>query len=129
MFGPGDEGANWWDDKCVFHPIVVREPSWRMYYYGRGDDRWGGARPALLSTGRIGMALSEDGIHWNHHRGPLPHGALLDPDDDEHAFDSVHVGCSDVFFHDGKLTTPPPQIVLDLEHIRFATGIAVTVPL
>lgn len=78
-----------------------------MYYYGRGDNRWGGTRPALLSTGRIGMALSEDGVHWNRHRGPLPQGALLDPDDDENAFDSVHVACSDVFFHNGKLYHSP----------------------
>jgi hypothetical protein len=107
LFGPGDEGDNWWDDKCVFHPVVVKDPSsstWRMYYYGRNGDAWAsGVTPALLSTGRIGLALSEDGVHWNRHRGPLPQGAILDPDEeDPTSFDSVHVGCSDVMFHDGN---------------------------
>lgn len=106
LFGPGDEGANeWWDDKCVFHPVVVKDPSspsWRMYYYGRNTDSWSsGVRPALLSTGRVGLAVSEDGVHWNRHRGPLCDGAILDPDEgSDGSFDSVHVGCSDVFFHD-----------------------------
>lgn len=107
LFGPGDEGDNWWDDKCVFHPVVVKDPSsstWRMYYYGRNGDAWSsGVTPALLSTGRIGLALSKDGVHWNRHRGPLPQGAILDPDEEEPTcFDSVHVGCSDVMFHDGQ---------------------------
>lgn len=106
LFGPGEEGEDWWDHKCVFHPVVVREPSsstWRMYYYGRDGDNWSsGVRPALLSTGRVGLALSEDGVHWSRHRGPLPQGAILDPEEGGDTFDSVHVGCSDVLFHDGQ---------------------------
>ena len=74
-----------------------------MYYYGRNGDAWSsGVTPALLSTGRVGLAVSEDGVHWNRQKGPLPQGAIFDPDERANCFDSVHVGCSDVVFHDGK---------------------------
>ncbi len=75
-----------------------------MYYYGRNQDSWhSGVKPALLSTGRVGVALSEDGFHWKRYRGTLPEGAILDPDEasSSSSFDCVHVGCGDVFFFEG----------------------------
>lgn len=128
LFGPGEEGENWWDDKCLFHPIVVKDPSsssWRMYYYGRNRDSWhSGVTPALLSTGRIGLALSEDGLRWTRYRGALPEGAILDPDDGSPSFDSVHIGCSDVFFHEGKEISP--AFLLYLTAARFSFRSIVT---
>ncbi|KAH9540014.1 hypothetical protein CY35_15G086200 [Sphagnum magellanicum] len=78
-----------------------------MYYYGRNQDSWhSGVKPALLSTGRVGVALSEDGFHWKRYRGTLPEGAILDPDEasssSSSSFDCVHVGCGDVFFFEGE---------------------------
>eukprot|EP00250_Pteridium_aquilinum_P019230 c24357_g1_i1 orf=221-1444(-) len=104
LFSPVKEP--WWDSVCSFHPIVLKEPSsavWRMYYYGRDSASWhSGVTPALLSSGRIGVASSSDGINWSRTLGSLPHGAIMDPHDGHTAaFDSVHVGCSDVFFYDG----------------------------
>lgn len=116
LFGPGDEGEGWWDDKCVFHPIVVYDSAssvWRMYYYGRNSDSWhSGVTPALLSTGRVGLALSEDGVHWKRAKGALPEGAILDPDDEgsTSSFDSVHVACGDVFFLNGMAMAEPSVV-------------------
>lgn len=48
------------------------------------------------------MASSSDGINWSRTLGPLPNGAIMDPrEGHSSAFDSVHIGCSDVFFYDG----------------------------
>lgn len=105
LFGPSQEALPWWDQKCLFHPIVLAQPSsWRMYYYGRHTDSWhSGVKPGLLSTGRIGLALSKDGLNWSRAPGPLSHGAIMDPRDGRpSAFDCVHVGCSDVFFYRGE---------------------------
>eukprot|EP01018_Ginkgo_biloba_P011632 Gb_19680 [translate_table: standard] len=106
LFGSRDEDGQWWDDKCMFHPVVL-DPSttksaWRMYYYGRDRDSWhSGVSPALISSGRIGLAISEDGINWSRFPGPLPGGAIMDPNEaNPSGFDCVHIGCSDVFLHD-----------------------------
>ncbi|KAJ7527455.1 hypothetical protein O6H91_16G055200 [Diphasiastrum complanatum] len=105
LFGSENDQL-WWDDKCLFHPIVVRDPSaspapWRMYYYGRDQDSWHcGVTPALISTGCIGMAVSEDGLHWKRFLGPLHKGALMCPSEKRSdSFDCVHVGCSDVLLY------------------------------
>lgn len=74
-----------------------------MYYYGRSSPSWhSGVTPALLTSGRIGLACSRDGLNWTRTRGPLSDGAIMDPRDGiATVFDSVHVGCSDVLFYDG----------------------------
>ncbi|CAI7896377.1 unnamed protein product [Closterium sp. NIES-53] len=88
---------------------------WRMYYYGRSSNTWGGPSPsapssasssastplpplpALFTTGRIGLAISSDGMTWSRVRGPEAGGAILTPRLHEPlAFDSLHVGCGDV---------------------------------
>ncbi|MCO5571584.1 hypothetical protein L7F22_025329 [Adiantum nelumboides] len=103
-FSPAAEPC--WDSVCSFHPIVLKEPSsgeWRMYFYGRNSSSWNsGVTPALLTSGRIGMACSRDGLLWTRTVGPLSDGAIMDPRDGATSgFDTVHVGCSDVLFHDG----------------------------
>ena len=60
-----------------------------MWYYGRDE----AFDPAIrLPTGRIGLARSADGIHWQRVRGPATRGAVMDPSDDPSQFDSAHVG-------------------------------------
>ena len=108
----------WWDSNCYSGPVVVPGPlptsggggggadpgtpaaqGWRMYYYGRDTDMWRrGVKPPPggVPTGRIGLAVSEDGIMWDRCRGPLPGGAVFDPSEDADAFDAVQVAVGDV---------------------------------
>eukprot|EP00850_Spirogloea_muscicola_P005079 SM000023S07535 [mRNA] locus=s23:43045:44620:+ [translate_table: standard] len=102
VLAPGSDGPAWWDARAASYPCVVGTGpgAWRMYYYGRDRDEWarGVALPfAKTPTGRVGMAVSADGVAWTRFRGPLPGGAVFDPNDhDEGAFDAVQVGVSDV---------------------------------
>lgn len=100
-----------WDSKAFAGAVVVpADPlssastsAWRMYYYGRGSDLWNmGVIPfnASLPTGRIGLALSDDGaLSFSRFKGPLSQGALLDPSDDPSSFDCVHIAVGDVAFN------------------------------
>ncbi|MDG2244305.1 MAG: hypothetical protein P8L66_12535 [Rhodospirillaceae bacterium] len=98
IFGPGPEG--WWDSERVSCPKVMRmdDGTWRMWYYGRDKtfDRMIG-----LPTGRVGLATSDDGIHWKRVRGPGVMGSVLDPHTDPKRFDSSHVGVNDVYIDNG----------------------------
>jgi predicted GH43/DUF377 family glycosyl hydrolase len=93
LFGPGPAG--WWDSERVSCPRVLRDPAggWLMWYYGRDPEF---DREVTLPTGRVGLATSADGIHWQRVRGPLAQGAVFGPDADQSRFDSAHVGISDV---------------------------------
>ncbi len=91
---PGPAGR--WDDAKVSCPRVLRgrDGLWRMWCYGRDhafDHRLN------LPSGRIGLAVSRDGVRWERVRGPQTLGAVLDPSDDPAAFDAAHVGVSDVW--------------------------------
>ncbi len=93
LFSPGPAGA--WDDQRVSGPVVRREADgrWQMWYYGRDST----FDPEInLPTGRCGLALSADGLHWTRVQGPLTQGAVFDPHPDPARFDSSHVGVSDV---------------------------------
>ncbi|CAI5469661.1 unnamed protein product [Closterium sp. Yama58-4] len=69
-----------------------------MYYYGRDGDYWAkGVKALPVPIGRVGLAVSRDGVTWQRVRGPLPGGAVLDPAQSDEAFDSVHVAVGDVF--------------------------------
>ncbi|GJP48320.1 hypothetical protein CLOM_g7626 [Closterium sp. NIES-68] len=71
---------------------------WRMYYYGRDSDCWAkGVKALPVPIGRVGLAVSRDGVTWHRVKGPLPGGAVLDPAQSDVAFDSVHVAVGDVF--------------------------------
>jgi len=98
---PGPAGA--WDEARVSGPRVLRESNgrWRMWYYGR-DRAFGPDIP--LPTGRIGLAESDDGVHWTRVPGPMTGGAVLDPHPDRERFDSAHIGASDIQHEgDGRL--------------------------
>jgi len=100
ILSPGSEGDGWWDGRCAAMPIVL-PPSdahgkWRCFYYGRPADKWNDNLPAFLPTGVAGLAESDDGLRWTRVRGPLEDGAILRPSDNKDAFDSVHVGLTDI---------------------------------
>lgn len=84
-----------WDNLTVSCPRVLRlgPRDFRMWYYGRDADF---DRDIRLPTGRIGLARSRDGIHWQRIRGPATRGAVMDPSPDPARFDSGHVGVGDV---------------------------------
>lgn len=93
IFGPGPDG--WWDSERVSCPKVLRgeDGIWRMWYYGR-DLTFD--REITLPSGRVGHAVSKDGITWERVRGPGVMGSVLDPHPDPARFDSAHVGVSDM---------------------------------
>lgn len=66
---------------------------WRMWYYCR-DRTFDG--PPTLGTGRVAHARSTDGIHWQRFDGPGALGSVFEPSADPTAFDSMHVGLTDV---------------------------------
>ena len=88
-----DEPA--WDNLTVSCPRVLRvgPRDFRMWHYGRDK---GFDRDIRLPTGRIGLARSRDGIHWQRVHGPASRGAVMDPSADPARFDSGHVGVGDV---------------------------------
>eukprot|EP00931_Biecheleriopsis_adriatica_P117329 TRINITY_DN92858_c0_g1_i1.p1 TRINITY_DN92858_c0_g1~~TRINITY_DN92858_c0_g1_i1.p1 ORF type:complete len:425 (-),score=49.30 TRINITY_DN92858_c0_g1_i1:137-1411(-) len=100
IFAPGDEGTAWWDARNSASPVVLPpdddQQHWQMWYYGRAATKWAKGVDAFLPTGRIGTAISSDGVSWKRQRGPLPQGACLDPSSDDDSFDCVHVGVGDV---------------------------------
>jgi hypothetical protein len=98
IFGPGPEG--WWDSERVSCPRVLRNPEggWLMWYYGR-DVTFD--RQVTLPSGRVGLARSDDGIRWERVPGPLTLGSVFGPAGDPNAFDSAHVGISDIHWRDG----------------------------
>ena len=73
---------------------------WRMWYYCR-DRAFDRDAPPTLGSGRVALATSKDGIRWERVTGPATAGAVLDPNPDLTAFDSLHVGLTDVTRHDG----------------------------
>lgn len=68
---------------------------WRMWYYCR-DRVFAG--PSTLGTGRIAMAVSNDGMRWQRHDGPCELGSVFEPSAGREAFDSLHVGISDITY-------------------------------
>ncbi len=95
---PGPVG--WWDSRAGSSPQVLRLPGgrWRMYYYGRDVDF---PKDVGLPSGRVGVAESADGVHWEKVSGPLTMGAVLEPHPDQRRFDCTHVGVTDVHYRDG----------------------------
>lgn len=84
------------DDYRLGGAVVDRDPAsgiWRMWYYCR-DRAFVG--PPTLGTGRVAMALSDDGVVWRRFDGPFAGGAVFVPASDPACFDSLHLGVSDV---------------------------------
>ncbi len=66
---------------------------WRMWYYCR-DKAFDG--PPTLGTGYIAHAVSDDGASWTRVDGAQARRAVLAPSTEPGAFDSVHVGLTDI---------------------------------
>lgn len=83
-----------WEEQNVYNPAaVVREG--KVYLFYRADDKspdlkWG-------RTCRIGMAYSEDGIHFTRHLAPVVY-----PDNDEWKKYEWEGGCEDLHIVEGE---------------------------
>lgn len=66
-----------------------------MWYYCR-DSHYARAAPSTLGTGRVALAISSDGMAWQRVLGPEELGSVLAPGLESHAFDSNHVGLTDL---------------------------------
>jgi predicted GH43/DUF377 family glycosyl hydrolase len=96
---PGPTGRC--DETRLGGPVIRWDDArarWRMWYYGRSADFPQGLAPEF-GTESIATAVSEDGIRWTREDGPLAGGAVLTPNPDPQAFDSVHVATGDVIRH------------------------------
>ncbi len=101
VFGPGPAGRC--DDFRVGGAVVARDEAaglWRMWYYCR-DRAYSRPAPATLGSGRIALAVSDDGIGWTRVDGPAECGAVFAPADDLGRFDCGHVGLTDITRRDG----------------------------
>ena len=131
ILGPGPAGH--WDSERVSCPRVLQLPdgTWRMWYYGRDP---GFDRRITLPTGRVGVADSRDGIHWERVKGPLTMGAVLEPHADEQRFDAGHVGVSDIAYRDGLYwlwyfggdRTPRKFFGMEITGVPMRPGLAIS---
>ena len=106
VLGPAPPDSDWWDRKLLSGAVVVPnfagdKQGYRMYYYGRSSNLWAKEVEPFnptLPTGRVGMAVSEDGLQFHRYQGHLDGGAIMDPSADYDAFDAVHLGVSDILY-------------------------------
>ena len=78
------------DSTQAKYPSILRNgKTWWMWYNGRGDDRF---------TGSIGLATSQDGVHWKKQNGGEPVFKHGEPG----TFDSTKVDHPTVVRYDGK---------------------------
>ena len=87
------------DIACVANPVVLQPtPSnekWQMYYYGNPGS-WANGIKGFLPTGYIGLAESDDGVHWEKVIGKEDYGSMLAPTGQEGDFDGLQIGVGDV---------------------------------
>lgn len=84
------------DTNCVASPVVVPPSTtgtlmWQCYYYGNSGI-WANGMPSAMPTGWIGLAESNDGIHWVKVTGSEENGSILAPTGNAKDWDGVHVG-------------------------------------
>lgn len=102
ILGTGPRGRC--DDFRNGAPIVRWHPQdqqWWMWYYCRSHDFPKNVASGF-GTGSMALAKSKEGLHWQHHEGHLKGGAIMEPNQDDSAFDSQHIGCSDILYHQGE---------------------------
>lgn len=93
VLGPGPPGS--FDAARVAGPVVRRDErgGWELWYTGSED---GSGGTADGRTGRIGVAISTDGLAWERVAGPGSGGSVLEPTIDPDRFDTGHIAVSDV---------------------------------
>lgn len=87
-------------------PVVhyyEEEGEWTMWFHGRGGGQAPDAKLPPISTGRIGMARSKDGLTWERVRGIGEGGSVLAESDDWWTYDTAHVGLGDVVPLSGEI--------------------------
>jgi len=87
--------------KCFARPVVKRyrtvegDENWRMWYSGRDTNF--DPEAIGISTGRVGLAESTDGITWERLAGDEELGSVLDFNTEEWwGYDTVHTMAGDV---------------------------------
>lgn len=87
--------------KCFARPVVKRyrttegDENWRMWYSGRDKDF--DSTAIGISTGRIGLCESDDGINWKRVAGDEELGSVLNFNSEEWwGYDTVHTMAGDV---------------------------------
>lgn len=94
VFQPGPSGGC--DDFRVGGATVDYDAvtgTWRMWYYCRDSDFRG---PPMFGTGRIALAVSDDGVHWQRMHGDEALGSVFAPSAAPGDFDNLHVGLTDI---------------------------------
>jgi hypothetical protein len=77
-------------------PISI-DYAWHMIrFHGRDADFDPDKEIADLSTGRIGLATSNDGLEWKIKAGNEHKGCVLDVSKEWWTFDTAHVGLGDI---------------------------------
>ena len=102
VLGTGPTG--WCDDYAVGGGVVrwsEQHGRWLMWYYAR-DAQFAKDMAPTLGTGRIALAMSDDGVTWERHEGPGYGGSILEPSSNLDDFDSGHIGVLDVTQVDDK---------------------------
>jgi hypothetical protein len=94
VLSPGPAGRC--DEFRVGGAVVDHDPVsglWRMWYYCRDHEMAG---PPPLGSGRVALALSDDGVRWRRVDGAAGRGAVFGPSGVASDFDGLHVGLTDV---------------------------------
>lgn len=94
VLGVGPDGRC--DDFRLGGATVMRDAAsgeWRMWYYCRDREFRG---PSTLGTGRIALAVSQDGIGWRRYGGDGALSSVFSPSREKGAFDNLHLGISDM---------------------------------
>lgn len=99
FFDPLRRGPVYWEEKDVFNPAAVIKKG-RLYLLYRAQDKIG--HPA--GTSRIGLAISEDGLHFVRRKVPV-----LYPEEDAQKKSEWEGGCED------------PRVVEDDRGIYYMT--------
>lgn len=91
--------GDFFDSACVANPVVLPPSTangrWQMYYYGN-PGTWANETRGFLPTGYIGLAESDDGIHWEKVPGKADLGSILAPTGGKDDFDGLQIGIGDV---------------------------------
>ncbi len=96
VLGPGPAGRC--DDYAVGGGVVRWSDDhgkWLMWYYCR-DQGFAKDVAPTLGSGRIALAMSDNGIRWDRFHGPGTGGAIMEPSADPDDFDSTHIAVLDV---------------------------------
>lgn len=86
------------DDYAVGGGVVRwsdEHQKWLMWYYCR-DQQFAKDVAPTLGSGRIALAMSNDGKSWDRYDGPGFGGSIMGPSNDPDDFDSTHIAVLDV---------------------------------